>query len=145
MSIWLRNGSMRRSVCLLLKNWFLFYHLVVFKLKFCTFTEHFCPLSDDRRMLIEKIAQHLAEFTPRLRGNNRSTYMYFAIPAVQYPQLENELFCNIFYLRHLCDSTRFPDWPINEPVSVDLLLLIYPPLPNLTHIYSQPSLPVLLA
>ncbi len=42
---------------------------------------------------------------------------YCAMPVVQYPQLENELFCNIYYLRHLCDTVKFPDWPIKEPVS----------------------------
>ena len=41
---------------------------------------------------------------------------YCPIPAISYPQLENELFCNIFYLRHLCDTDRFPDWEIREPV-----------------------------
>ncbi|KAG8290158.1 DnaJ sub C member 13 [Homalodisca vitripennis] len=74
--------------------------------------------SEMRRLLIEKIALHLADFTPRLRGNNRAQYSYIAIPAVRYPQLKSELFCNIFYLRHLCDTTRFPDWPINQPVSL---------------------------
>ena len=34
-----------------------------------------------------------------------------------YPQLEDELFCNIYYLRHLCDTTRFPDWPVKDQVS----------------------------
>lgn len=42
---------------------------------------------------------------------------YCAMPVIQYPQLENELFCNVFYLRHLCDTQKFPDWPIREPVS----------------------------
>ncbi len=42
---------------------------------------------------------------------------YCAMPVVQYPQLENELFCNIYYLRHLCDTVKFPDWPIKKPVS----------------------------
>ncbi|XP_018321035.1 dnaJ homolog subfamily C member 13 isoform X1 [Agrilus planipennis] len=71
-----------------------------------------------RRMLIEKIAAHIADFTPRLRSNILARYHYLAIPAVRYPQLERELFCNIFYLRHLCDSTRFPDWPISDPVKL---------------------------
>ena len=39
------------------------------------------------------------------------------MPVVQYKQLEDELFCNIYYLRHLCDTQKFPDWPIKEPVS----------------------------
>lgn len=72
--------------------------------------------SDMRRMLIEKISAHIADFTPRLRSHTMARYQYIAIPAVRYPQLEQELFCNIFYLRHLCDTTRFPNWPIPDPV-----------------------------
>jgi len=67
--------------------------------------------------MIEKIAGHIADFTPRLLSNTKSLYQYCAIPLINYPQLENELFCNIYYLRHLCDTQRFPDWPIKEPVS----------------------------
>lgn len=71
-----------------------------------------------RRLMIEKIASHIAEFTPRLRSNTKALYQYCAIPVIQYPQLENELFCNIYYLRHLCDVQRFPDWPIRNPVKL---------------------------
>ena len=67
--------------------------------------------------MIEKIAAHIADFSPRLRSNNRSLYQYCPIPVVNYPQLEKELFVNIYYLKHLCDTTKFPDWPISEPVS----------------------------
>lgn len=67
-------------------------------------------------MLIEKIAGHIADFTPRLRSHTMARYHYIPIPAVRYPQLERELFCNIFYLRHLCDTSKFPDWPIPDPV-----------------------------
>lgn len=69
-----------------------------------------------RRLTIEKIAAHLADFTPRLQSNTRALYQYCPIPAISYPQLENELFCNIYYLKHLCDTVRFPDWPIKDPV-----------------------------
>eukprot|EP00731_Ephydatia_muelleri_P039137 Em1139g1a len=55
-----------------------------------------------RRLMIEKIAGHIAEFSP----------------LIQYPQLEDELFCNIYYLRHLCNTSLFPDWPIKEPVKL---------------------------
>lgn len=72
--------------------------------------------SEMRRLLIEKIAAHLADFTPRLQSNPRALYQYCPIPAVAYPQLEAELFCHAYYLRHLCDTIRFPDWPIKEPV-----------------------------
>lgn len=69
-----------------------------------------------RRMMIEKIAAHLADFSPRLQSNTRALYQYCPIPVVSFPQLDNELFCNIYYLRHLCDSNRFPNWPIRDPV-----------------------------
>ncbi|XP_046397209.1 dnaJ homolog subfamily C member 13 [Ischnura elegans] len=71
-----------------------------------------------RRMMIERIAAHVADFSPRLRSNIRAQYVYCAIPAVRYPQLERELFCGIYYLRHLCDTTRFPEWPIARPVEL---------------------------
>lgn len=69
-------------------------------------------------MLIEKISAHIADFSPRLRSHTMARYQYIAIPAVRYPQLEKELFCNIFYLKHLCDTVKFPDWPIPNPVGL---------------------------
>lgn len=69
-----------------------------------------------RRMMIEKIAAHLADFSPRLQSNTRALYQYCPIPVVNFPQLDNELFCNIYYLRHLCDANRFPNWPIRDSV-----------------------------
>ncbi|KAG8516257.1 DnaJ subfamily C member 13, partial [Galemys pyrenaicus] len=71
-----------------------------------------------RRLMIEKIAAHLADFTPRLQSNTRALYQYCPIPVINYPQLENELFCNIYYLKQLCDTLRFPDWPIKDPVKL---------------------------
>lgn len=71
-----------------------------------------------RRLMIEKIAAHVADFSPRLQSNTRALYQYCPIPVINFPQLDNELFCNIYYLRHLCDVTHFPDWPIKDPVSL---------------------------
>eukprot|EP00051_Salpingoeca_urceolata_P002050 m.46532 g.46532 ORF g.46532 m.46532 type:complete len:2282 (+) comp11866_c0_seq1:73-6918(+) len=71
-----------------------------------------------RRKMIESIALHLADFTPRLQSNTRALYEYVPIPVVHYPELENELFCNIYYLRHLCDEARFADWPIKNHVEL---------------------------
>uniref|UniRef100_A0A182SBZ2 Uncharacterized protein n=1 Tax=Anopheles maculatus TaxID=74869 RepID=A0A182SBZ2_9DIPT len=70
--------------------------------------------SEMRRMLIEKISAHIADFTPKLKGHTMARYPYLAIPVISYPQLENELFCHIFYLRHLCDTAKFPNWPIPD-------------------------------
>ncbi|XP_054738081.1 dnaJ homolog subfamily C member 13 [Anastrepha obliqua] len=74
--------------------------------------------SEMRRLLIEKISAHIADFTPRLKGHTMARYPYLAIPAISYPQLENELFCHIYYLRHLCDTQKFPNWPIADPVQL---------------------------
>ncbi|KAF4020599.1 hypothetical protein G4228_012493 [Cervus hanglu yarkandensis] len=74
--------------------------------------------SEMRRLMIEKIAAHLADFTPRLQSNTRALYQYCPIPVINYPQLENELFCSIYYLKQLCDTLRFPDWPIKDPVKL---------------------------
>eukprot|EP01147_Barroeca_monosierra_P008081 gene8081-757_t len=71
-----------------------------------------------RRLLIEKIAVHLSDFTPRLKSNSRAIYQYCPLPKVSYPELENELFCNIYYLRHLCDEQRFGDWPIKNHIEL---------------------------
>ncbi|XP_068224403.1 dnaJ homolog subfamily C member 13-like [Palaemon carinicauda] len=71
-----------------------------------------------RRHMIEKLASHLADFTPRLMSNTRALYQYCAIPHITYPQLEQELFCDIYYLKHLCDIDRFPDWPVKDPVAL---------------------------
>ncbi|XP_043960500.1 dnaJ homolog subfamily C member 13-like isoform X1 [Gambusia affinis] len=74
--------------------------------------------SEMRRMMIEKIAAHIADFSPRLQSNTRALYQYCPIPVISFPQLDNELFCNIYYLRHLCDTTRFPNWPIRDAVKL---------------------------
>lgn len=76
-------------------------------------------------MLIMKVSAHIGEFTPRLRAHVAARYPYLAVPAVCYPQLQHELFCNMFYLRHLCDTQRFPDWPIPDPVSLLLYITIF--------------------
>ena len=65
-----------------------------------------------RTFMIQKIAYHLADFSPRLKSNVRALYQYCPIPMISYPRLENELFCDIYYLRNLCNDTKFANWPI---------------------------------
>uniref|UniRef100_A0A183AFC2 GYF_2 domain-containing protein n=1 Tax=Echinostoma caproni TaxID=27848 RepID=A0A183AFC2_9TREM len=55
--------------------------------------------------------------------NTRAIYQFIGIPLIVYPQLENELFCHNYYLRHLCDTVRFPDWPIRDPVNLTLFCM----------------------
>ncbi len=68
--------------------------------------------NDMRQFMIQKIAYHIADFTPRLKSNVRALYQYCPIPMISYPPLEAELFCDIYYLRNLCDTAKFPDWPV---------------------------------
>ncbi|KRX97099.1 DnaJ -like protein subfamily C member 13, partial [Trichinella pseudospiralis] len=72
--------------------------------------------SEMRRYLIGKIAAHVCDFTVRLPSNVKALYQYCPLPKITYPQLENEVFCHIYYLRNLCDRNRFPEWIIINPV-----------------------------
>ena len=38
------------------------------------------------------------------------------MPPLSFERLQDELWCHRYYLRHLCDETRFAEWPIDEPV-----------------------------
>ncbi|EYC29231.1 hypothetical protein Y032_0006g2855 [Ancylostoma ceylanicum] len=69
-----------------------------------------------RRHLIERIAVHVSDFSNRLTSNVKALYQYCPIPLIDYPELQNELFCYVYYLRHLCDRQRFPDWEIRDPI-----------------------------
>lgn len=51
-------------------------------------------------------------------SNVAAIYSYCTIPIINYPQLDSELFCNTYYLRHLCDEQKFPEWPIREPIAL---------------------------
>lgn len=73
---------------------------------------------DMRRFLIEKIAAHISDFTPRLFGNIRATYQYLPLVGLEYESLKNELFCSQYYLRHLCDELKYPKWPITDPIEL---------------------------
>ena len=63
-----------------------------------------------RTFMIQKVAYHLADFSPRLKSNVRALYQYCPIPMISYPRLENELFCDIYYLRNLCNDAKFANW-----------------------------------
>ncbi|KAG5472440.1 hypothetical protein LSCM1_03839 [Leishmania martiniquensis] len=69
-----------------------------------------------RQYLAAKVAAHVADFTPRLLGNNTAVYQYCPIVGVQYESLQRELFCGQYYLRHFCDELRFPNWPLRDAV-----------------------------
>ena len=69
-----------------------------------------------RRYMIERLALHVGELPLRLQTHCTTRYDYCPLPRICYPELREELFCHRYYLRHLCDETRFGEWPIDEPV-----------------------------
>lgn len=71
-----------------------------------------------RRRLIEKVSMHLGTFPLRLQTHTKATYAFVPIAPIVYPELEDELFCHIFYLRHLCNTEKFPEWPIANQVEL---------------------------
>lgn len=71
-----------------------------------------------RTYMIGRIALHLADFSPRLKSNIKSIYIYCPIPCIEYEILKEEIFCGMYYLSHLCDEIRFPNWEIKDPVKV---------------------------
>lgn len=85
-----------------------------------------------RRHMIERIAVHISDFSVRLPSNIKALYQYCPIPAIDYPQLDGELFCHVYYLRLLCNTKRFPSWPIRDPVSV----LVYAKLFKLMSLFT---------
>ena len=63
--------------------------------------------------MIVKSQQNRIELVPR-----PDLEQYCPIPMVSYAPLEEELFCDIYYLRNLCDIGKFPDWPISNPLKL---------------------------
>ncbi|GAB4814092.1 hypothetical protein N2152v2_001138 [Parachlorella kessleri] len=66
--------------------------------------------------LVPQMLQHLGDFPRRLAQHAHAAYDYTPCPPVGYPELEGELFCRRYYLRHLCDEDRFPRWPLVDHV-----------------------------
>eukprot|EP01107_Rhizomastix_libera_P008652 TRINITY_DN239_c0_g1_i5.p1 TRINITY_DN239_c0_g1~~TRINITY_DN239_c0_g1_i5.p1 ORF type:complete len:2272 (+),score=570.58 TRINITY_DN239_c0_g1_i5:31-6816(+) len=72
-----------------------------------------------RRFMVDKLSIHMGNFPQRLAVNPRAIYQYVPIAPIVYKNLDAELFCQHYYLRNLCDTVRFPIWPIDN--EVDLL------------------------
>jgi DnaJ family protein C protein 13 len=70
-----------------------------------------------RKHLVMMITQHLNDFALRLADNVAAVYSYDPFPGIEYPELEQELWCHNYYLQNLCDD-KFTDWPVKEPVAL---------------------------
>ncbi|EGC29101.1 hypothetical protein DICPUDRAFT_159366 [Dictyostelium purpureum] len=74
--------------------------------------------SSMRKVMREKIELHLASLPQRLHSNTTTIYEYVPIPKIVYEELEGELFCHSFYLSRLCNTRKFPNWPIKQPLEL---------------------------
>lgn len=71
-----------------------------------------------RAHLAKMVLQHLGDFPLTLRQNMEARYEYCPIPGIAHAPLASEVFCHNYFLRNLCDSKRFPDWPIADPAAL---------------------------
>lgn len=79
--------------------------------------------SDMREHLMREVACHTSDFRWRIRDNPLINYEYIQMPNVEYSQLRTELWCHSYYLRNLCNTTKFMDWDVRSPVEVLQALL----------------------
>jgi len=66
--------------------------------------------------LVPQMLRHLGEFPLKLTQKWSLVYEYTPCPPVGFPEIEGEVWCHRYYLRHLCDQIRFPDWLIIDHV-----------------------------
>jgi hypothetical protein len=69
-----------------------------------------------RKLVVEMIDQHIGDFPDRLRQYTLARYEYCPIPKVHFRSLDKEIYVYEYYLRNFCDESRFPDWPVGEPL-----------------------------
>ena len=69
-----------------------------------------------RKYLVQMVDQHIGIFSSVLRQHVLATFEFVPIPKIHYPPLEKELYVHEYYLRNLCDETKFPNWPISDPL-----------------------------
>jgi DnaJ family protein C protein 13 len=67
--------------------------------------------------------RHLGDLPRRLAQHCGAVYDYTPCPPVGYPELEGELWCHRYYLRHLADEARFPGWALEGRVALLQALL----------------------
>jgi hypothetical protein len=73
-----------------------------------------------RTHLVKMIDQHVGNVHARLVQNTATRFdlEFGPIPDVRFPELDEELWCENYYLGNLCDEARFPNWPIRDPIAL---------------------------
>jgi DnaJ family protein C protein 13 len=68
--------------------------------------------------LVPQMLRHLGDFPRRLRECSHAVYEYTPCPPVGYPEIEGEVFCHRYYLKHMCDEQRHAGWPLADHVQL---------------------------
>ncbi|GFR46450.1 hypothetical protein Agub_g8024, partial [Astrephomene gubernaculifera] len=66
--------------------------------------------------LLPALSAHLGDLPARLRQRCGAVWEFAPLPPLSYPELEGEMYCHRYYLRHLADTQRFPNWPLVDHV-----------------------------
>ncbi|GIM04041.1 hypothetical protein Vretimale_8678, partial [Volvox reticuliferus] len=77
-----------------------------------------------RSRLLPALSSHLGDLPLRLAQRCGTLWDYSPLPPLSYPELEGELYCHRYYLRHLADTVRFPSWPLVDQVPLLQSLLV---------------------
>ena len=71
-----------------------------------------------RDKLMHELTQHTSDFAWQLREYPMSVYDYEVMPPVTFDNMKEEIWLQCCYLNNLTDTSRFPDWPIDDPVGL---------------------------
>jgi len=62
------------------------------------------------------IWNHIGDFASLLHESWGVTYEYVPCPPIMYPEIQKEIWCHRYYLRHLCNTSKYPNWDITDHV-----------------------------
>lgn len=68
--------------------------------------------------LISHIWSHIGEFASLLKESWALAYDYTPCPPISYPEIHGEIWCHRYYLKHLCNEVKYPNWDIVDHVEL---------------------------
>jgi DnaJ family protein C protein 13 len=75
--------------------------------------------------LIPHIWNHVGDFASLLKESWALSHDYYPSPPVIYPELSDEIWCHRYYLKHLCNPSKYPNWKIVDHIEFLQSLLAF--------------------
>lgn len=66
--------------------------------------------------LIPQMWNHIGDFASLLKESWGLAYEYSPCPPIVYPEIKGEIWCHRYYLKHLCNESKYPNWEIRDHV-----------------------------